>query len=107
VDSIRLLEEIDKQGVKLGRVIPCLAQIFIAREETKFGFDEEDFVTFVESASWKEMKHVKLTGLMGMATLTENENHVREAFKSLKRFFDALKSKTLPEDVEMKDLSMG
>jgi pyridoxal phosphate enzyme (YggS family) len=107
VDSMRLLDEINKQGEKCDRVIPCLAQIFIAREETKFGFDEEELISILSLPNLREMKNVKITGLMGMATLTENKNQVRDEFKRLKVFFERLKSISLPENVEMKNLSMG
>jgi len=107
VDSQRLLEEINKQGERRQRIIPCLAQIFIAKEETKFGFDENEFLMLLSSGALKAMKNISIVGLMGMATLTEDQNQVRAEFKSLKSFFDRLKSKPLPENVTMKHLSMG
>ena len=107
VDSQRLLEEINKQGEKCGRRISCLAQIFIANEETKFGFDEPELLTFLHSSELRAMQHISLEGLMGMASLTENENQIRSEFRKLKSFFDKLKSMPLPENVNMQHLSMG
>lgn len=107
VDSIRLLEEINKQGEKCSRVIPCLAQIFIADEETKFGFDETEFLQAIQSLEFSVMKNISLEGLMGMATLSDDENKVRLEFRKLKTFFERLKSMKLPLNVSMKHLSMG
>jgi pyridoxal phosphate enzyme (YggS family) len=107
VDSFRLLEEINKQGEKCGRIISCLAQIFIAHEETKFGFDEGEFLELLKSDEWSAMKHITIDGLMGMATLTDDQNQVRSEFKKLKNFFERLKSMPLPAPVKMKYLSMG
>lgn len=107
VDSPRLLEEINKQGEKCGRVIPCLAQIYIAHEETKFGFDEAEFLDFLKSDELLKMKFISLDGLMGMATFTDNQEQVRSEFKRLKIFFDKVKTMQLPSNVHMKHLSMG
>jgi PLP dependent protein len=107
VDSPRLLEEINKQGDKFGRVIRCLAQIYIAHEETKFGFDETEFLEFLKSDDLKNMKFVQIEGLMGMATFTGDQQQVRTEFRRLKSFFDKLKSMPLPINTKMKELSMG
>jgi PLP dependent protein len=107
VDSPRLLDEINKQAAKCNRIIPCLAQMHIAREETKFGFDETELTAYLTSGAVSELTHVNIIGLMGMATFTDNHEQVRQEFKSLKKYFDTLKSMTLPPNVEMKELSMG
>jgi PLP dependent protein len=107
VDSPRLLEEINKQGEKLGRTIPCLAQIYIAHEETKFGFDEAEFLDFLKSDALAEMNFISLEGLMGMATFTDNREQVRVEFRQLKTFFERVKAIRLPANVNMKHLSMG
>jgi pyridoxal phosphate enzyme (YggS family) len=107
VDSPRLLDEINKQGEKFDRVIPCLAQIYIAHEETKFGFDETEFLEFLKSSDFKNMKFIQIEGLMGMATFTGDQQQVRTEFRRLKSFFDKLKSMSLPANVEMNELSMG
>jgi pyridoxal phosphate enzyme (YggS family) len=107
VDSVRLLEEINKQGEKCNRVIPCLAQIFIAHEDTKFGFDEGEFLEFMRSDELSKMNFVSIEGLMGMATFTDNQEQVGNEFKKLKMFFEKIKSLTRPANVNMKHLSMG
>ncbi len=107
VDSIRLLEEIDKQGKKTGRIIPCLLQVHIAREETKFGFDADEVVSLLSGSSLLELKNIEIKGLMGMATFTENEDQIRTEFRSLKRLFSELTEHKLPSNVKMEELSMG
>jgi PLP dependent protein len=87
VDSENLLKEINKQGVKNNRVIDCLLQVHIAQEETKFGFDEEQFITLIKS-ELHELANVKIKGLMGMASFTSDENLIRKEFKTLKNTFD-------------------
>jgi pyridoxal phosphate enzyme (YggS family) len=107
VDSVRLLEEINKQAMRSKRTISCLLQVHIAEEESKFGFSPQEVFQFLQSGQTTELKHVKICGLMGMATLTENEDQIRKEFRELKKLFDKLKSSTLTEGAEMKELSMG
>ncbi len=91
VDSLKLLREINKQGRKHKRVIPCLLQIYIAREETKFGLDEQELQTLIGSPEFGELKHVQVKGLMGMATFTDKEEVIRKEFHSLKVMFETLR----------------
>jgi PLP dependent protein len=105
VDSPRLAEEIDKQGKKAGRVIPCLLQVHIAKEETKFGFDRNEILDFLKNQ--KEFTGLSIEGLMGMATLTENHDQVRNEFRELKMLFDEISRMSLPPHIKMKELSMG
>ncbi len=107
VDSLRLLEEINKQGEKCGRVIPCLLQVFIAREETKFGLEPAEVREFLRSDRLPQLKFIRIDGLMGMATLTADKEQIRSEFRGLKNFFEALKGESLPANVRMKELSMG
>jgi hypothetical protein len=107
VDSPRLLEEINKQAMKVNRVIECLLQVYIAKEESKFGFDEEELFALLQSDTFKNLKSIKVTGLMGMATFTENKEQVRKEFRSLKNLFDRIQKLNLPSNIEMKELSMG
>lgn len=107
VDSLRLLEEINKQGEKCGRVIPCLLQVFIATEETKFGLDPAEVRQLVTSPELATMKHVRINGLMGMASLTDKAEQVRREFRTLKDLFEELKGMPLPPNAQMKELSMG
>ncbi len=106
VDSIKLLEEINKQGKKINRVIPCLLQVYIAKEETKFGLDETEVLNLVNQFP-AHFTHVSIQGLMGMATLTEDQQQIRNEFKSLKKLFDQLNQQQLPPGISMKELSMG
>lgn len=105
VDSLKLLEEINKQGEKIKRVVPCLLQVHIAMEETKFGFDREELLAALPEV--KKMSWIKVKGLMGMATFTEDEEKVRSEFRQLKRIFDEIKATGEADNIEMKELSMG
>lgn len=107
VDSMKLLEEIDKQGKKAGRIIPCLLQVHIAMEETKFGFDADEVLTLLSGTSLLQLKNIEVKGLMGMATFTEHEELIRKEFRSLKGLFDSLNVGKLPANVKMEELSMG
>lgn len=107
VDSFKLLEEINKQAMKAGRVIGCLLQVHIASEETKFGFSEKEIEELLSKGAFQSLEHVKILGLMGMATLTENKQQVANEFKGLKAFFEKLKARSLPGNIAMKELSMG
>lgn len=107
VDSLRLLKEINKQGEKIGRTLRCLLQIHIAQEESKFGFSEEEVLQLLQEDGFQEFRHVKIVGLMGMATNTEDDEKVRTEFKSLKAFFEQLKTMDLPSNMAMEELSMG
>lgn len=107
VDSLRLLNEIEKQAEKAGRVIPCLLQVHIATEETKFGFSEEEIYELMSSESVKNFKWLKIAGLMGMATNTGDHNQIRREFQGLKLMFDKIKSQSLSDSIDMKELSIG
>jgi len=113
VDSLKLLEEINKQALKNNRIIDCLLQIHIAEEETKFGLDEEELSALLASPSFKEMKNIRIVGLMGMATFTDNQNQIKKEFTHLKSVFDSLNFKdgssrdALQCISTMKILSMG
>ena len=91
VDSLKLLQEINKQAAKNDRIINCLLQIHIAEEETKFGLDESELNNLLTSAEFQEMEHIQILGLMGMATFTDNQNQVKKEFQNLKSIYDNLK----------------
>ena len=99
VDSVKLLKEIAKQAEKGGRVIDCLLQVHIAQEETKFGFDETELL----NVDLKQFPNLKIKGLMGMASLTDDINRIRIEFKFLKTLFEKLKT----QNPELSILSMG
>lgn len=107
VDSYKLLKEINKQAKKVDRIIPCLLQVHIAKEESKFGFDEKELIDLIDGEEIKDLKNVKILGLMGMATFTENEQTIRSEFLELKQLKLKLEAKALPENIELKELSMG
>ena len=107
VDSFKLLVEINKQAAKAGRIIPCLLQIHIAQEETKFGFSFEECKEMLASYEWKELKNITLCGLMGMATNTEDEKEIRKEFQSLEKFFQEIKQEFFNEEIAFKEISMG
>jgi len=107
VDSVKLLEEINKQGQRSNRTISCLLQVHIAEEESKFGFSGDEVIQFIQADGPALLNNVKVCGLMGMATLTENDEQIRREFQGLKKLFDKLKSVALPNGVEMKELSIG
>lgn len=107
IDSLKLLEEVNKQAGKSNRIISCLLQMHIAEEETKFGFSEEEVLEMLSSDALKKLSNIKIRGLMGMATFTEDQHQVRKEFRGLKNFFNKLSALPLPSSVEMKELSMG
>ena len=95
IDSLKLLEEINKQAKKNNRIIDCLLQIYIAEEETKFGLDEkelDEILHFVQNDK-EGMKNIRIVGLMGMATFTDNQDQIKKEFLHLKSIFDELCSK--------------
>ncbi|MBE9576947.1 YggS family pyridoxal phosphate-dependent enzyme [Flavobacterium proteolyticum] len=88
VDSLKLLQEINKQAAKNNRVIDCLLQVYIAEEESKFGLDKQELDEILSSTEIKQLKNIRIVGLMGMATFTENKNQIEKEFKHLKTIFD-------------------
>tara|TARA_B100000768_G_scaffold181210_1_gene203330 strand:- start:3614 stop:4282 length:669 start_codon:yes stop_codon:yes gene_type:complete len=92
VDSERLLSEIEKRSASIGKVSDVLLQIHIAQESSKFGWSFSEFDTFLQAQSWNELKHVRIRGLMGMATFTDDHQQIRSEFQSLKKAFDTTSS---------------
>ncbi|WP_035671675.1 YggS family pyridoxal phosphate-dependent enzyme [Flavobacterium sp. 83] len=88
IDSLKLLQEINKQAQKNNRVIDCLLQMYIAEEETKFGLDEEELASLLSSNEFQEMKNIRIVGLMGMATFTDNKEQIKKEFLHLQSIFD-------------------
>jgi len=104
VDSLKLLQEINKQALKNNRIIDCLLQIYIAEEESKFGLDEKELNELLTSAEFKELKNIRILGLMGMATFTEDQNQIKKEFTNLKSIFDSIQKLQI---VDLKTISMG
>ncbi|MBW3467282.1 YggS family pyridoxal phosphate-dependent enzyme [Arthrospiribacter ruber] len=107
VDSLKLLKEINKQAVKADRTINCLLQVHIAEEESKFGFDEAELMEMLEDEILPTLKNVKIIGMMGMATFTEDELQVLREFEGLQSLFEKMKKMDLPDNFDLKELSMG
>jgi len=110
VDSLNLLKEINKQAAKNNRVINCLLQIYIASEESKFGLDFAEAEALLEDPTFAELQHIRIVGLMGMASFTEDETQIRKEFRSLATFFNQLKNNKTGVStglVEWIELSMG
>ncbi|KAF2331362.1 YggS family pyridoxal phosphate-dependent enzyme [Flavobacterium daemonense] len=106
VDSLKLLQEINKQALKNSRIIDCLLQMYIAEEESKFGLDENELNELLTSVEFKELKNIRILGLMGMATFTEDQNQIKKEFTHLKSIFDSIKElKT--ENCNLNTISMG
>ena len=107
VDSLKLLQEINKQAKKHNRVIDCLLQIHIAEEETKFGLDEEELNHILTSDDYNSLENIRIVGLMGMATFTENQNQIEKEFNHLKTIFDKLNTIPFTQKLKPNILSMG
>lgn len=90
VDSLKLLQEINKQAAKCNRVIDCLLQVHIATEETKFGFDADELKAFMQQSVWETLPHIRIKGLMGMASNTDNTEQIRKEFKALHFLYSKL-----------------
>lgn len=107
VDSFKLLKEIDKQAEKNNRTIECLLQFHIAKEETKFGLSFEEAQELLGSPDFIELQNISIVGIMGMATFTDNEEQLRDEFRSLENYFHVLKSHYFKYNNDFKHLSMG
>jgi len=107
VDSLRLLEEIDRNARKIGRVVRCLLEIHIARESSKFGFLPEQLIEMLKGEGWKNLHNVQICGLMGMATYTDNQTQIRQEFRNLKLLYDQLKDSFFSNEASFRELSIG
>lgn len=107
VDTYKLLCEIDRQGRRVGRVIPCLLQLHVAQEETKFGFTPDECLALLSAGEWRNLEHVSLRGLMGMASNTDDTEQVRREFATLARVFSQVRENFFPDREEFCELSMG
>ena len=110
VDKLSLLQEINKRAIQNDRVIDVLLQVYIAKEESKFGMDEDEVLELLNSAEFKKLTNVRVVGLMGMATNTDDENIVKSEFKGLKTFFDSVKNSAVSTPIDLTNftiVSMG
>lgn len=107
VDSLRLLREIDKQAKRAERCIDCLLQLHVAQEETKFGFAPEELLKMLEEGEWRSLDHVRLCGIMCMATNTDDVTEIRREFQLAHRTFDEAKQRFFKDDEHFCERSMG
>jgi pyridoxal phosphate enzyme (YggS family) len=107
IDSLKLLQEVDKRAAQNNRVIDCLLQVHIAVEESKFGFSENDLWAMISESSFQGLKQARVCGLMGIASLTDDQQQVRSEFRRLKRLFDEIKREPFAQAGNFNDLSMG
>lgn len=106
-DSARLLAEVDKQAARQERTIDCLLQFKIAEEESKYGFQWEDAAAFLESEDYAAMQHLRIIGVMGMATYTYDQEQVRREFRQLRQYFDRLRATYFSGRDDFREISMG
>lgn len=107
VDSLKLLEEIDKQAKKNNRVIDCLLQVYIADEDTKFGLEYDQLIELLRSEEFSQLQHVRIVGLMGIATNNGSEIQTKAEFNELKVLFEGIKLSFFRKDEHFKEISMG
>ena len=107
VDSFRLLREIDKHAAKHNRVIDCLLQIHIAQEETKYGLTIDECRGLLATEPWRDLQHVRITGLMAMGSNTDDMEQVRNEFRQMRQLFEALKAEFFADDSSFCQLSEG
>jgi pyridoxal phosphate enzyme (YggS family) len=107
VDSIKLLAEINKQALKNDRIIDCLLQIYIADEETKYGLGFDEAIKLLESQEYHELNNIRIIGVMGIATNTENQKQIKDEFYELKTLFEGLKLAYFKNEDSFKEISMG
>jgi len=107
VDSVKLLTEIEKQASAREKQVDCLLEIHIGEEESKYGFTFDSCRNFLSEGQWRNFRYANITGLMGMATFTENERQIRSEFASLKTFFDEIKNTFFAGAPDFRELSMG
>jgi pyridoxal phosphate enzyme (YggS family) len=107
VDSLKLLQEVNKQAARHDRTIDCLLQIKIAAEDSKFGLSESDAIELLQSETYQQMQNIRLVGLMGMATFTDEKAQVRQEFRQLKTFSDQLKANFFAQAEHFTEISMG
>jgi len=107
VDSLRLLNEVNKEGIRNNRVLKCLLQFHIATEETKFGLDLSEARTILDSEEYNAMKNTLISGIMGMATYTDNEHLIHSEFRTLRNYFNILQKDYFSIHEDFREISMG
>ena len=107
IDTFKLLQEVDKQGAKTGRRIPCLLQIHIAQEESKFGFTPQECMEMLEEGQWRSLQNIEIRGLMCMASNTEDKEQIASEFSTVQRLFKVIKERFFTGNESFSILSAG
>lgn len=107
IDSLKLLKEVNKHAIKANRTIDCLLQVYIADEDTKFGLDHAELIELLRDEEFLELKNIRICGLMGIASNTDNEKVIKAEFYELKMLFDGVKASFYRKDDYFNILSMG
>ncbi len=107
VDSFKILQEIDKQALRYNRIIDCLLQFKIAQEDTKYGLELSEANAILQSVDFQSLKNIRLVGVMGMATFTDDDDQIRQEFRQLKEIFNIIKTKYFSNQPAFKEISMG
>lgn len=107
IDSYRLLEEVNKHAAKIGRVVNCLLQLHIAQEDTKSGFTYEECKQMLAEGQWRQLGNIRICGLMGMATFTDDKEQISAEFRLLSSFYKEVKTEYFADDNAFCELSMG
>ncbi len=107
VDSFKILQEIDKQALRYNRIIDCLLQFKIAQEDTKYGLELSEANAILQSVDFQSLKNIRLVGVMGMATFTDDNDQIRREFRQLKEIFNIIKTKYFSNQPAFKEISMG
>ncbi|MEI6139410.1 MAG: YggS family pyridoxal phosphate-dependent enzyme [Mariniphaga sp.] len=107
IDSVKILKTVDDEAKRIGRVIPCLIQVHIATEETKFGFSPDETIGLFQNTEVTDLKNVTIAGVMGMATYTDDEDLISKEFSALKILFHKIKEDYFKEDPKFCEISMG
>ncbi|MDR1516743.1 MAG: YggS family pyridoxal phosphate-dependent enzyme [Dysgonamonadaceae bacterium] len=107
LDSERLMLEIERQAAEINRVVPCLLELHVAQEESKSGFLPDECRKFLAEGRWRDCPHIRISGIMGMATFTDDETQIRKEFRLLKSLFEEFKADYFAESPSFKEISMG
>lgn len=107
IDSLKLLNEVNKQAIKNNRTINCLLQFHIAEETSKFGLSIDEATEILSTPVYQNMENIKIVGVMGMSTFTEDMDQVRREFRTLRKIFEELKKNYFNQDIGFKEISMG
>jgi PLP dependent protein len=107
VDSLKLLNSVNSEASKINRVVNCLLQIHIAGEESKFGFSMDEIEEIIKTNGFSDLDYVRVCGVMGMATFTDDYNQVRKEFRHLRMCFEILKAGHFSNETFFREISMG